>query len=109
MRLSPLDPETIRMQAGIATAQFLAGHYDEASLWAQKALREKPSYLTALRIAAASSALAGRPEQAQKEVSALRELDPTLRVSNLKDRLPFRRPKDLAGYAEGLRKAGLPE
>jgi tetratricopeptide (TPR) repeat protein len=106
MRLSPLDPETIRMQAGIATAQFLAGHYDEASLWAQKALREKPSYLTALRIAAASSALAGRPEQAQKEVSALRKLDPTLRVSNLKDRLPFSQAEGFGRIRRRLAKGG---
>ena len=30
MRLSPLDPQTITMQAGTAFAHFLAGHYDEA-------------------------------------------------------------------------------
>jgi hypothetical protein len=39
----------------------------------------------------------------------LRELDPALRVSNLADWLPIRRPEDLATFADGLRKAGLPE
>jgi hypothetical protein len=39
----------------------------------------------------------------------LRELDPTLRVSNLTDWLPIRRHQDLAIFAEGLRKAGLPK
>jgi hypothetical protein len=39
----------------------------------------------------------------------LRELDPALRLSNLKDLLPYHRPEDLATFAEGLRKAGLPE
>ena len=39
----------------------------------------------------------------------LRELEPTLRVSNLKNQIPYRRPEDLARFAEGLRKAGLPE
>jgi hypothetical protein len=39
----------------------------------------------------------------------LRELDPTLRVSNLADWLPIRRPEHLATLAEGLRKAGLRE
>jgi len=38
-----------------------------------------------IRIAAASNAMAGRPEQAHKAVARLRQLNPTLRVSNLKD------------------------
>jgi TolB-like protein len=109
MRLSPLDPETIRMQAGIAFAHFLSGRYDEASSWALRALRERPTYLTAIRMAAASSALAGRLEEARQAMEHLRQIDPALRVSNLKDRIPLRRPEDLARYEEGLRKAGLPE
>jgi hypothetical protein len=39
----------------------------------------------------------------------LRQLDPALRISNLKDWLPLRRPEDLATFADGLRRAGLPE
>jgi hypothetical protein len=39
----------------------------------------------------------------------LRELDPSLRVSNLNEVFPLRRPNDLAKFAEGLRKAGLPD
>jgi hypothetical protein len=45
----------------------------------------------------------------QRAMKHLRELDPTLRVSNLADWLPIRRPEDLATFAGGLRKAGLPE
>jgi hypothetical protein len=39
----------------------------------------------------------------------LRDLNPTLRVSNIKDWAPFRRPEDRAKLEDGLRKAGLPE
>jgi hypothetical protein len=39
----------------------------------------------------------------------LRALDPALRLSNLRDFLPFRREQDFALWAEGLRLAGLPE
>ena len=42
-------------------------------------------------------------------MARLRQLDPALRISNLKDLIPLRRPEDLARLAEGLRKAGLPE
>jgi hypothetical protein len=62
-----------------------------------------------LRVAAASNALAGRIEEAEKAIARLRELDPALRVSNIGDRIPFRQSGDLAKYADGLRKAGLPE
>ena len=60
-------------------------------------------------IAAASNAMAGRPEQAHKAVARLRQLNPALRVSTLKDVLGPWRADDLARYEEGLRQAGLPE
>jgi len=39
----------------------------------------------------------------------LRQIDPTLCISKLKERHPIRRADDLARFADGLRKAGLPE
>ena len=42
-------------------------------------------------------------------MAQLRELNPSLRISNLKDWLPIRRAEDLATFADGLRRAGLPE
>jgi TolB-like protein/tetratricopeptide (TPR) repeat protein len=109
MRLSPLDPRMPRVQAAIADAHFHAGRYDEASSWAAIAIREVP-YHNGLRIAAASNALAGRLERAQIVMARLRQLDPELRVSNLKSvQGPYRRPEDIARYADALRKAGLPD
>lgn len=110
MRLSPLDPHSIGMQAGTAFAHYLAGRYEEASSWAEKAMWEQTNYLTTLFIAAASSALAGHLSEAQKSMTRLRSLDPTLCVSNIKDWAPpFLRPEHLTRLEEGLRKAGLPE
>jgi tetratricopeptide (TPR) repeat protein len=43
MRLSPLDAETYRMQAGMAIAHLFAGRFDAASSWAEKAFRDLPS------------------------------------------------------------------
>jgi len=109
MRLNPLDPFQYVAQTGIALVHFLAGRYDEASSWAQNALREGPTHHPALRVFAASNALAGRLDDAQKAVVQLREIDPALRVSDVPGLLHFRRPEDVARYTEGLRKAGLPE
>jgi TolB-like protein/class 3 adenylate cyclase len=109
IRLSPLDPFIFRMHAGIAYAHFFAGRYDDASSWAEKAVRARPTWLTAVRGAAASHALAGRLDEAHKYMARMRELDPALCISNLKDLLPLRRVEDFAKWAEALRKAGLPE
>ena len=111
MRLSPLDPLTFFMQYGTAHAHFFAGRHDEAHSWAKMALREQPDGHAALRIAAASCALAGRDEEAKRLMARLLVIDPALRVSKLlQDVLgPYRRPKYLVKYADALRKAGLPE
>jgi adenylate cyclase len=109
MRLSPRDPEVFNAHMALALAHLFVGRCDEAASWAEKALREKPNHSTAARIAAASHALAGRLEQARQAMTRLRQLDPALRVSNLRDVTVFRRAEDAARYAEGLRMAGLPE
>lgn len=108
-RLSPVDPEISRVQAGIATAHLVQGRHRDALEWAQRALRGQPAYPTALRLAAAGNALIGAPQAARQLIETLRRVDPGLRVSRLGERLPFRRGADLARYQEGLRKAGLPE
>ena len=109
MRLSPLDPETYRMQAGMAAAHLFAGRFDAASSLADKASRDLPSFLLVAGVAAASHALAGRTEEGRRAMDHLRKLDPLLRISNLRDWLPIHRAEDLATFADGLRRAGLPE
>ena len=109
MRLSPLDSEMYRMQGGAALAHLFAGRFDEAGPWAEKALRELPSFLIVICIIAASHALAGRMDEARQAMQNLRRLDPALRLSGLRDWLLFHRPEYLALLSEGLRRAGLPE
>ena len=110
MRLDPLDPRVGGMRSGAAHAHFFAGHYDEAVGWAALALQDHPNFQPALRIAAASNAMAGRVEQAQRAVASLRQLNPTLCVSNLKDGVgPYQKTENISRYEEGLRRAGLPE
>jgi TolB-like protein len=108
MRLSPLDPFIHHRQAATALAHLCAGRYDEACMWGEKSLRGG-DYTGGYRIAAASNALVGRIEKAQKIAARFHQLNPGFRVSNIKDRIPFRRPEDLARYLDGMRKAGLPE
>lgn len=109
MRLSPLDPELYRMQAGMAAAHLFLGRIDMASSWAEKAFRDLPSFLLVSAVLAASHALAGRKAEAQRAMDHLHQIDPALRLSNLRDWLPIHRPENFATLVDGLRKAGLPE
>ena len=70
MRLNPLDPEMYRMQAGMALAHLFAGRFGIASSWAEKAFRDLPSFLLVVGIIAASHALAGRPDEAQRAMQS---------------------------------------
>lgn len=109
VRLSPLDPEMFRMQVGMALAHFFAGRLDLATDWAEKGLGNLPSFLPPVALLAASHALSGRMDKARLAMQRLRELDPALRLCNLKGWLPIQRPEDFARFADGLRLAGLPE
>src|SRR5262249_51691734 len=108
MRLSPLDPLLHRMQFATALAHFHAGQYDQASAWAERALREEPSNVDAMGVLAMSCALAGHMEKAQRAMARHRVMGPERRLSNLKERIPqFRRPEYYDRLLEGLRKAGM--
>jgi tetratricopeptide (TPR) repeat protein len=98
-----------RSLGGIAFAHLLAGRYDEATSFAEQALRERHNYLPALRDLAAAHALAGRQVEAASAMERLRAVAPSLRVASVREWLPLRRPDDLARLESGLRSAGLPE
>jgi TolB-like protein len=108
MRLSPFDP-LMHIHAAVAYAHFLTSRHDIASSYAGMAIRDNPAFLHSICIFAASNALAGRLEPAQKAMAQALEISPDLRAFNLRDLAPFRRAEDLAMYAEYLRNAGLPE
>ena len=109
MRLSPLDPLMFLIDVIAALAHFLAGRYGEAWPLAERACRERPHFLGAVRVAAATNALAARLNEARGFIAQALQFDPELRISNLKNRVTWFRPEDFAKYAEALRKAGLPE
>ena len=50
----------------------------------------------------------GRPEEARRAMRHLRRLDPALRIAKVGEWVLLRRPADLATFADGLRKVGLP-
>jgi TolB-like protein/Flp pilus assembly protein TadD len=109
-RLSPHDPEVLFFaQTATAYCHFLAGRHDEASSCARISIRQWPDMLISLCVAAASSALAGRPDDARQLMASIRRVDPALRLSDLAELFPFGQRDHRLLLAQGLRKVGLVE
>jgi len=109
LQLSPSDVFSFAWWCVGSYAHFASGRNDDALSWAERTSREHPGYLPSARMIVASAAFGGRPESPEMSLGRLRQLDPMLRLSNLKEQMPFRRAEDLARLTDGLRKAGLPE
>lgn len=109
MRLSPQDFQFFNMQVATAGAHLIAGRYAEALSWAEAAVRAHPTYALSSGIAAASAAHAGRVAEAEKSVARMRSFQPDLRIADLVEVFPVRRPEHRNAWIEGLRKAGLPD
>ena len=109
MRLSPLDPEMYRMQAGMAMAHLLAGRFDVASSWAEKAFRELPSFLMVVGIIAASHALAGRMDEARRAMpfASARSGAAHLQSQGLAPDPPAGRSRHVRGRPAKSRAAGM--
>jgi hypothetical protein len=108
-RLSPVDPQSFSAATGVASAHFFAGRLEHAARWADKVLASQLRSAYAVWIAAASHALAGQAHEAQRAMALMREADSGLRIGDLRNRYPLRRPEDHARLVEGLRRAGVPE
>jgi tetratricopeptide (TPR) repeat protein len=111
MRLNPLDRLERGFIGGIAVAHLLAGRYEQALDWADRALREEPTYPTALRTKAIACAHLDRIEEARETVRHLLDAQPwnTLaRTAQFYAGL-FGSQEAAAIYVEALRKAGMPE
>ncbi|MBN9486971.1 MAG: winged helix-turn-helix domain-containing protein [Alphaproteobacteria bacterium] len=109
MALSPDDPEVLFfIQTATAYCHFLAGRYADALSWAQTAIRQRPDVVISLSVAAASAALAHRPDAARDIMTRLRQLRPELRLSDLDELSSFGRADDRRRWKEAMRAAGLP-
>jgi TolB-like protein len=109
-RRSPLDPLAFLVWHAISFAHFAAGRYEEASVWADRTVREAPEFPGGLRHRASICGLLGQPEQGHKYVRRLLGVNPDVTLSSLR---PFyqqiMRPADAEASLDGLRKAGLPK
>jgi TolB-like protein len=110
-QLSPLDPLAYITWLGFGYAHFMAGRYEEASSWCDRALHEAPNHPQALRMKIACCGLLGHLDEGRRWVERLVVVNPNASMSNLRAhyQIVMKKPGCLEALVEGLRKAGLPE
>jgi len=68
-----------------------------------------PAFRVCHEVAAVAYAELGQLDEARAEAAEANRLDPYFTLASAPDVLPFKNPKDLQRFLDGLRKAGLPE
>jgi adenylate cyclase len=108
IRLSPLDPMNFNNTVGLASANEIAGRYDEALALYRRAHQERPHANWILRNTVTCLAGAGRIEEAAAELQRLYQFYPGITVAKFKEAMVFS-GQTMETMAVNLRKAGLPD
>ncbi len=109
IHLSPNDPTVVVAYVALCSAHLATGRYEEALSWADRALGSNAG-LGALRLKLILCGHLERREAARECLQRLRETYPEPTVAAVMCDLPKGYlPEVAARFAEGLRKAGLPE
>jgi len=109
IRLNPLDPRVFLTQSAMAFAHFIANRDDDAAEWAAMALRVKPNWLPALRVAVAANALRGNAEEADRVLNSYFRIDPEVSIAKICEFYPLRFDRHRQRLILALRAAGVPE
>jgi TolB-like protein/Flp pilus assembly protein TadD len=109
MRLNPHYPPYYLYELGLA--QFVAALYDDAASSFETAIAMNPEDLWSQRLLLATYGLLGRSDDAGRIFNNLDSMHffESLSVKTASFWHPFQQPGDAERFAEGLRKAGVPD
>ena len=101
IRLNPYHPDSYLWYLG--DAYFHLGEYEKTI----QTLRRMRDNSEGHRLLAASHALLGQSDEAERHARAVMEVHPNFTVEHWRKVPPNKYPEDLEVFVEGLRKAGL--
>lgn len=107
--LSPRDTFIDKFHLYLSIAEYQAGNYEEAAVAAQHAIQLKPGHASSHVFRTASFAMANKPELADAALKEFLELVPAARASAFEKTVLYYQADDRKRFADGLRRAGLPE
>jgi TolB-like protein/Tfp pilus assembly protein PilF len=109
MQLSPKDGNLIWYIIHVGWHHFIEKRYDEALIWAEKALYEEPKFPSGLRLKASAQGMLGNLAEARVAYEHFDEIVPGATIAAMVEAMPFAYEDDAQRFAEGLRRAGMPE
>jgi TolB-like protein/Flp pilus assembly protein TadD len=108
-RLNPRDPRAWFAAGAMAICAVVDGNFEEAVLWAEKALTQNRRFAAALRVLIVALVKRGDLPRATQVARDLLKVEPDLTVSTFLSRIPFPLKPMAAIYSDALRAAGVPE
>jgi TolB-like protein/tetratricopeptide (TPR) repeat protein len=109
MRLNPRHPRAWFMSTGMAISYIAEKRFEEAVPWGERALVQNRRSAVALRALAVALHASGHIDRSKQIVRELIIVEPHLKVSDLRARLPYVDADLVRTYMDNLRGAGLPE
>jgi TolB-like protein len=109
VRLSPSDPHLFFFDHALIMPHLLRSDFAAAAEIGRRAIELKPWFSSAYKGYLSALGHLGQELEAIHIRNRLLELEPEFTVEDAIARSPMTMPDDLAIYAEGLRRAGLPE
>jgi TolB-like protein/Tfp pilus assembly protein PilF len=109
MQLSPKDGNLIWYIIHVGWHHFIEKRYDEAHMWAEKALYEEPKFPSGVRLKASAQGMLGNLAEARVAYELFDEIVPGATIAAMVEAIPFAYEDDAQRFAEGLRRAGMPE
>jgi tetratricopeptide (TPR) repeat protein len=91
-----------------AMAHHCAGRFEQAAACARLALQRQPDFVPALVSHARSCALAGRLDEARRDMNRALELNPSLSFRRYETATVMRRAEDTLVLKKGMLMAGMP-
>ncbi len=107
--LSPYDPHSFFFDMALIMPHLLRREHEIAADTGRRAIEFNPVCSSSYKVLLAALGHLGYEAEARAVRTRLLELEPGFTVADAVRRSPLTRPEDVAHYAEGLRRAGLPE
>jgi adenylate cyclase len=107
--LAPHDPHAFFFDMALMMPYFLRGEFENAVVVGRRAVELNPGFSSTYKGYLATLGQLRRRQEAARVLARLLQLEPGFCVKSALERSPMVRLADQNLYAEGLRRAGLPE
>ncbi len=107
--LAPFDPYACLFENVYAIAYMFKGDYEQAVAVGRRVVAANPEFVNGYKPLIASLGHLGRIEEAKPFITTLLTIEPNFTIERFSQLYPIKKESDRQHYADGLRKAGVPE